>query len=57
MFYAPISDGSIATKAFELDSKAFANLILTSNTLLTIILGLWTFAAIALGKKKAHLPE
>lgn len=52
MLYCPDAAGSTAAKAFELDSKAFANLILTSNTLLTIALGLWTFAAIALRSRR-----
>lgn len=48
MLYCPVGLDEAAKKAFELDSKAFANLILTVNTCLTIVLGLWTFAAIAL---------
>lgn len=50
--YAPAGLDEAAKKAFELDSKTFANLILTMSTCLTIILGLWTFVAIALSKKK-----
>ena len=54
MLYCPDAAGTTAAKAFELDSKAFANLILTSSTLLTIALGLWTFAAIALRSRRRH---
>ncbi|MDE6120664.1 MAG: UPF0104 family protein, partial [Muribaculaceae bacterium] len=34
------------------ESSAFANLVLGCNTLLIIILGIFTFVAIALDKKK-----
>lgn len=52
MLYCPDAVGSTAAKAFELESKAFANLVLTSNTLLTIVLGLWTFIAIAVRSRR-----
>lgn len=41
-----------AIKAFEIDSKAFANLVLGVTTLLVILLGLWAFGAIALSNRR-----
>ena len=37
--------------AFNLNAAAFANLVLGSQTLLLIVLGIYTFAAIAISKK------
>lgn len=42
-----------ASKSFDLDSKAFANTVMTSSTCLTIAVGLWTFIAIMLRKKRS----
>ncbi len=55
--YCPDGLDNATQKAFELDSKAFANLILTMSTLLTIIVGLWAFTAIAIGKKRPRQAE
>lgn len=44
--------GREAAKAFEMDSKAFANLVLGTTTLTIIVLGLITFISIALGKRR-----
>lgn len=50
--YMPAGLDATATKAFELDSKTFANLVLSLSTLLTIVVGLWTFASIALSRRR-----
>jgi len=55
--YCPSGLDEVARKAFELDSKAFANLILTMSTCLTILLGLWAFVAIALSKRRPRQTE
>lgn len=55
--YCPDGLDESAQKAFETDSKAFANLILTMSTLLTIFVGLWTFVAIAISKRKPRQAE
>ena len=39
-------------ETFNLNSAAFANLVLGSQTLLLIALGIFTFIAIAISKKK-----
>lgn len=50
--YCPVGLDQAARSAFELDSKAFANLILAASTALTIVTGLWTFLAIALTRRR-----
>lgn len=50
---ASAAAGSVMTAAqFDLQSLSFANLLLGSNTLLFIVLGLLTFAAIALDNRR-----
>lgn len=44
-------------KAFEIDSKAFANLVLAAGTLLVIVLGLWTFISIAIDNRRHRRSE
>lgn len=41
-------------KVFEMDSKTFANIVLTLSTLLMIAVGLWAFVAIAFDKRKSN---
>ena len=55
--YCPDGLDNATQKAVELDSKAVAHLILTMSTLLTIIVGLWAFTAIAIGKKRPRQAE
>ncbi len=50
--YMPAGLDADATKVFEIDSKTFANLVLSLSTLLTIVVGLWTFASIALSRRR-----
>ena len=52
--FMPAGLDAEATKAFEMDSKTFANLVLTLSTLLMIAVGLWAFIAIAFEKRKAN---
>lgn len=49
--YAGADMGPETAKAFETDSKAFANLILGTTTLTVIVLGLITFLSIVLMKR------
>lgn len=51
LYMAPDS-GAEAARAFEMDSKAFANLVLGVTTLMTIVLGLITFGCIAFSKRR-----
>ena len=46
--YAPAAMTATAAETFRLNATAFANLVLGMQTLLLIVLGLFTFAAIAL---------
>ena len=55
--YCPDGADEATQKAFEMDSKAFANLVLAISTLLTILTGLWAFIAIATGKRKSRQAE
>ena len=50
--YAPMAMTSAETDIFNINAAAFANLVLGMQTLLLIILGLFTFAAIALSKRR-----
>ena len=45
---------SMSPEAFNVESVAFGNLVLLSNTLLFVVLGVMTFAIIALGKKRGR---
>lgn len=51
LYMAPDA-GQEAVKAFEMDSKAFANVLLGSTTLMVIVLGLITFISIALTRRR-----
>lgn len=44
---------AMSAEAFNVESVAFGNLVLLSNTLLFVVLGLMTFIIIALGKKRS----
>ncbi len=55
--YCPAGADEATQKAFEMDSKAFANLVLAISTLLTILTGLWAFIAIATGKRRSRQAE
>lgn len=50
--YQPSGIDLAAQRAFDLDSKAFANTVLGMSTCLTILLGLGTFITIALRKRR-----
>ncbi len=50
-FYMP---AGVDKALYTAQSTAFANLVLGSQTLLLIVLGLWTFIYIALSKRKAQ---
>lgn len=52
--YMPESYDAAQAAAFKLNSTAFANLVLGAQTLLLILLGIYTFIAIALGRNRAE---
>ncbi|MBD5179874.1 MAG: flippase-like domain-containing protein [Bacteroidales bacterium] len=52
--FLPAGLDAEATKVFEMDSKTFANIVLTLSTLLMIAVGLWAFIAIAFDKRKSR---
>lgn len=50
--YAPAAMTDTATETFRINATAFANLVLGMQTLLLILLGLFTFSAIALSNRR-----
>lgn len=57
MVYCPATLDTVARQAYELDAKAFANLVLSASTVLNILVGLWAFIAIAITNKRSSHNE
>ncbi|MDE7369463.1 MAG: flippase-like domain-containing protein [Muribaculaceae bacterium] len=53
--YMPAGLSQAGAEMFRMNATAFSNLVMGAQTLLLILLGIFTFTMIALGKKYTHL--
>ena len=53
--YLPAGLSQVGAEMFRMNATAFSNLVMGAQTLLLILLCIFTFTMIALGKKHTHL--
>ena len=53
--YLPVGLSQSAAEMFRMNATAFSNLVMGAQTLMLILLGIFTFVMIALGKKRTRL--